>query len=83
MRNGRVQRPDDRLDALPQPVREVPGAFVFAGRADQVQVQAGAGEELLRALAGQALIGDDGSARPRPVRRFAFQHRAGLLAFAG
>ena len=40
-----LQRPDDRLDALPQPVREIPGVFVFAGRADQGQLQAGAGEE--------------------------------------
>ena len=33
-----LQGPDDRLDALPQPVREGPEGFlVLAGRADQVQ----------------------------------------------
>src|SRR6266849_2734551 len=50
-----LQRPDDRLDALPQPVREGPGLFVFAGRADQRQAQVRAGEELLGLLPGQAL----------------------------
>jgi hypothetical protein len=55
------QRPDDRLDALPQPVREVPGGLlILAGRADERQVQVIAGEERLGLLPGQALIGDDG-----------------------
>src|SRR5262245_30503195 len=36
--------PDDRLNALAQPVREVPGSFlVGAGGPDQGQFQAGAG----------------------------------------
>ena len=53
-----LQRPDDRLNPLAQPVRELPGPFVFAGRADQGQAQVRAGEERLGVLAGQALIGD-------------------------
>src|SRR6266852_3129811 len=49
-----LQRPDDPLDALPQPVREGPGSLlVLAGRADQRQAQVRAGEERLGALAGQ------------------------------
>ena len=48
-----LQGPDDRLDALPQPVREVPGGFlVFADRADQGQAQVRADEERLGVLAG-------------------------------
>ena len=53
-----LQGPDDRLDALPQPVREGPGRpLVFAGGADQGEVQLRGGEELRGVLAGQALIG--------------------------
>jgi hypothetical protein len=56
-----LQRPDDRLDALAQPVREVSGGLlVLAGWADQGQVQIRAGEERFGVFAGQALIGDDG-----------------------
>jgi hypothetical protein len=67
------QRPDDGLDALPQPVREVArGVLVFAGRADQVQAQVGAGEELLGVLAGQASAAGEqvphsGGSRAQPV----------------
>jgi hypothetical protein len=58
------QRPDDRLDALPQPVREVPGGLlILAGRADEGQLQVVAGEELFGFLSGQALVRDDGGAR--------------------
>jgi len=47
------QRPDDRLDALAQPVREVPGGLlVVAGRADDRQFQAGAGEERFGVFTG-------------------------------
>ena len=57
------QRPDDRLNTLPQPVREVPGRLlILAGRADQGQGEVRACEEVLGLLTGQALIGDDGSA---------------------
>jgi hypothetical protein len=53
-----LQDPDDRLDPLPEPVREVPGGLlVLAGRADQGQAQVRAGEERLGVLAGQALAG--------------------------
>src|SRR5258707_12313913 len=53
-----LQRPDDRLDSLPQPVREGPGSLlVLAGRADQRQAQVRAREERLGVLAGQALAG--------------------------
>jgi hypothetical protein len=84
MRNGRVQGPDDRLDPLPQPVREVAGGFlVLAGRADEGQFQAGAGEERFGVLAGQALAGDDGGAGRRPVGRLILQHRAGGFPLAG
>src|ERR1019366_8427645 len=49
-----LQRPDDRLDTLPQPVREVTRLLlVFAGRADQVQAQPG--EVVFGVLSGQAL----------------------------
>src|SRR5215831_799800 len=77
------QGPDDRLYPLAQPVREGAwGLLVLAGRADQCQVQAGAGEELLGALAGQALVGDDGGTRSWAVGGLVAEHRAGLLAFA-
>src|SRR6516164_878101 len=58
-----LQRPDDRLDPLAQPVREgTRGGLVLAGRADQGQAQLRAGEELFGVLPGQALVGDDGGA---------------------
>src|SRR6266853_5455446 len=58
-----LQRPDDPLDPLPQPVREGPRSLlVLAGRADQRQAQVRAGEERLGALTGQALVGDHGCA---------------------
>jgi hypothetical protein len=48
-----LQRPDDGLDALAEPVRERARLLlVFAGGADQGQAEAVAGEELLGALAG-------------------------------
>ena len=79
-----LQRPDDGLDPLAEPVRELPGLLlVLAGRADQGQAQVGAGEEVLGVLAGQALVGDDGGAGRGPVRGLAFQGLAGLVALAG
>ena len=73
-----LQGPDDGLDALAQPVREGPGSLlVLAGLADQGQAEVRAGEELLGFLAGQALVGDDGGAGLRAVRRLAFQGLAG------
>src|SRR6266511_3041563 len=52
-----LERPDDRLDALPQPVGEVPGGrLVVAGRAEQGEFQAGAGEERLGVGSGQVLF---------------------------
>jgi hypothetical protein len=78
-----LQRPDDCLDALPQPVRERPGRFlVLAGRADQDQGEVVAGDELLEVLPGQAFVRDEGGAGRRPVRGLAFQGLACLLAFA-
>jgi hypothetical protein len=78
-----LRGPDDRLDPLAQPAREVPRrGLVLADRADQGQAQVRAGEERLGALAGQALAGDDGGARCRPVRRLALQRLPGLLALA-
>jgi hypothetical protein len=51
-----LQRPDDRLDPLAQPVREVPGGrLVLARRADQGQAQVRAGEEGFGAFTGQPL----------------------------
>jgi hypothetical protein len=51
-----LQGPDDRLDALPQPVREGPGRWlVFAGGADQGEVQLWGGEELCGVLAAMPL----------------------------
>jgi len=48
-----LQRPDDRLDPLPQPVREVPGfLLVLAGRAYQGQAQLRAGKEGFGVLPG-------------------------------
>jgi len=64
------QRPDDRLNPLPQPVRELAGLFlVLAGRADQDQAEVRAGEELPGVRTGQALVGDDGGAGRWAVRR--------------
>ena len=70
-----LQRPDDGLDALAQPVRErARGRLVLAGRADQGQAEVRAGEERLGLLAGQALVGDHGGARCRAVGRLVLQH---------
>jgi hypothetical protein len=67
-----LQRPDDRLDALPQPVREVPGLLLaLACGADQGQPELVAGEELLGLLARQALVRDDGGAWGGAVSRLA------------
>ena len=78
-----LQRPDDGLDALAEPVRERARLLlVFAGGADQGQAEAVAGEELLGALAGQALVGDDGGAGRGAVRGLAFQGLAGLVPLA-
>jgi hypothetical protein len=54
-----LERPDDCLDALAQPVWEVPGLLlIFAGRADQGELQVVAGEEFLGFFSGQALVRD-------------------------
>src|SRR5262249_1312858 len=75
-----LQRPDDRFNALPQPVREVPGGLLVpAGRADQGQAQVRAGEERLGFLAGQALVGDDRRAGGRAVGRPVFKQLPGLV----
>src|SRR5450755_4391863 len=57
--------------------------LVFAGWADQCQAQVRAGEERFGALAGQALVRDDGGARCGAAGRLALQHLPGLLTFAG
>jgi hypothetical protein len=78
-----LQRPDDRLDPLPQPVWEVPGfLLVLAGRADQGQAQVRAGEESFGVLTGQTLVCDGRSAGCGPVGGLAVQHLPGLLALA-
>ena len=57
------QRPDDRLDPVPQPVREGPGfLLVLAGRPDQGQAQVRAGEERLGVLAGLVVLASGTSA---------------------
>src|ERR1039458_3723989 len=77
-----LQRPDDRLGTLPQPVREVTRLLlVFAGRADQVQVQPG--EVVFGVLSGQALAGDDGGAGPRAAGWLGVRHLPGLVPLAG
>ena len=74
------QRPDDRLNPLPQPVRELAGLFlVLAGRADQDQAEVRAGEGLPGVRTGQALVGDDGGAGRWAVRRLVFPHLPGGL----
>src|SRR5438552_3435289 len=79
-----LQRPDDRLYPLAQPVREGPGfLLVLASRTDQGQFHAGAGEELFGVLAGQALVGDDGGAGCRAVGGVVVEHLPGLVALAG
>ena len=51
-----LQRPDDRLDLLAQPVREVPWLLlVLAVRADQGQAEVVAGEEVLEVPADSPL----------------------------
>src|SRR2546423_345126 len=58
-----LQRPDDCLNAPPQPVRERTGLLlVLAGRAGASQLPGVAGEEFLGFLPGQALIGDRSAA---------------------
>src|SRR5229473_6952661 len=77
-----LQGPNDRLDALAQPVRKRPGLlFVLAGRADQGQAEVRAGEELFGLLTGQALVSDDGGAGRRAIRGLVPEHLPGLLAF--
>ena len=77
------QGPDDGLDALAEPVRERARLLlVLAGGADQGQSQAVAGEELLGALSGQALVRDDGGAGRGAVRGLAFQGLPGLVPLA-
>ena len=62
-----LQRPDDRLDALAQPVREVPGVFSsFAGWRISISSRSGPAKNA-SVSAGQALIGDYRGARRRPV----------------
>jgi hypothetical protein len=78
-----LQCPDDRLDALAEPVRERARLLlVLAGRADQGQAQVRAGEELLGSLPGQALARDDRGAGRRPVRRLALQRLPRLVPLA-
>src|SRR6266536_3982367 len=78
-----LQGPDDRLDPLAQPVREVPGGLlVLTGRADQREAQVVAGEEGLGLLAGQALVSDDGGAGRGAVGWVVLEHLPGFLAFA-
>ena len=67
-----LQRPDDRLDPLPQPVGSTWGLLVFSGRADQRQPEVRAGEERFDVLAGQALVGDHGGARAGAVGGLVF-----------
>src|ERR1022692_2698321 len=63
-----LQGPDDRLDALAQPVREVPGVLlVLAGRADQGQAQLRAGQEILEVVPGEALVRHDHGVMTGPV----------------
>ena len=74
-----LQGPDDGLDALAEPVRERARLLlVLAGWTDQGQSQAVAGEELLGAPSGQALVRDDGGAGRGAVRGLAFQGLPGL-----
>ena len=78
-----LQRPDDRLDALAEPVRERPRCLlVLAGRPDQGQAQVIAGEEGLGVLPGQALVRDDGAAGRGPVRGLVLQGLPGLVSLA-
>ena len=54
-----LQRPDDGLDPLAQPVREGQGhLLVLAGRADQGQAKLGAGIEFFGVLEPVAACGD-------------------------
>ena len=78
-----LRGPDDGLDALAEPVRERARLLlVLAGGTDQGQSRAVAGEELLGALSGQALAGDDGGAGRGAVRGLAFQGLPGLVPLA-
>src|SRR5580693_9174446 len=72
-----------RARSRAEPVRErALLLLVLAGGADQGQSQAAAGEELLGALSGQALVRDDGGAGRGTVRRLAFQGLPGLVPLA-
>jgi hypothetical protein len=78
-----LRGPDDGLDALAEPVRERARLLlVLAGGTDQGQSRAVAGEELLGALSGQALAGDDGGAGRGAVRGLAFRGLPGLVPLA-
>ena len=78
-----LQRPDDRLDPLPQPSSgSTGGPSRLRGLLDQGQAQVVAGEEGLGLLSGQALVGDDGGAGRRAVSGLVLEHLPGLLAFA-
>jgi hypothetical protein len=77
-----LQRPDDRLNALPRAVGKRAGlALVLAARADQGKLQVGSGEEVPGLLPGQALVRDDGGAGHRAVSRLVGERLPGLLAF--
>src|SRR5947209_15410510 len=56
--------------------------FWHSTGADQGQSQAAAGEELLGALSGRALVRDDGGAGRGTVRGLAFQGLPGLVPLA-
>jgi hypothetical protein len=76
-----LQRPDDRLHPLAQPVGEDPRVvFVPAGWAHQGKLKAG--EEPLGSLASQALVGDHGRTCGGPVGRLVDQQLPDGLAFA-
>lgn len=78
-----LQRPDDCLHALAQPIREAPRLLlVLAGRADQGQAQLVTGEEILGLLARQALVGDDGGAGGWPLRGLEPKYLPGFLPLA-
>ncbi|MGD0560747.1 MAG: hypothetical protein ABSA93_37975 [Streptosporangiaceae bacterium] len=65
------------------PVRERARLLlVLAGGADQGQSQAVAGEELLGAVSGQAVAGDDGGAGRGAVRGLAFRGLPGVVLLA-
>jgi len=68
---------------LPEPVRKVPGTFVFAGRADQVQAEAGAGRRTPRyPRPARPLVGHDGGTGRRAVGGPVVEHLPGLVTLA-